>query len=117
MRNGHPAAPCGTHAAAKYDARWRADAGTLAWVRVVITEIAWEGPASMSAGRVDFAGEVDVASFPHTETIVVVDGELSLSAAGAAPLVLRRGEGAVVARGTALRVLAASRTRFVFCAA
>lgn len=80
-------------------------------------EIAWEGPASMSAGRVDFAGELDVASFPHTETIVVVDGELSLSAAGAAPLVLRRGEGAVVARGTALRVLAASRTRFVFCAA
>ena len=43
MRNGHPAAPCGTHAAARYDARWRADAGTLAWVRVVITEIGWDG--------------------------------------------------------------------------
>ncbi len=43
MRNGHPAASCGTHPAAKYDARWRADAGTLAWVRVVITEIAWDG--------------------------------------------------------------------------
>jgi hypothetical protein len=43
VRNGHPAASCGTHAAAKYDARWRADAGTLAWVRVVITEIAWDG--------------------------------------------------------------------------
>ena len=80
-------------------------------------EIAWEGPGSMSAGRVNFIGELDVASFPHTETIVVVDGELSLTAAGAAPLVLGRGEGAVVARGTALRVLAASRTRFVFCAA
>jgi hypothetical protein len=43
VRNGHPAAPCGTHAAAGYDARWRADAGTLAWVTVVITEIAWDG--------------------------------------------------------------------------
>jgi hypothetical protein len=43
VRNGHPAAPCGTHAAARYDARWRADAGRLAWVRVVITEIAWDG--------------------------------------------------------------------------
>ena len=43
-------------------------------------EIAWEGPDSMSAGRVSFVGELDVASFPHTETIVVMDGELSLTA-------------------------------------
>lgn len=43
MRNGHPVAPCGTHAAARYDAPWRADAGRLAWVTVVITEIAWDG--------------------------------------------------------------------------
>ena len=28
---------------AEHDARWRADAGTLAGVRVVITEIAWDG--------------------------------------------------------------------------
>lgn len=81
-------------------------------------EIAWEGPGSMSAGRVSFIGELDVASYPHTETLVVVDGELSLTtAAGAAPLVLGRGEGAVIARGTALRVLAGTRARFVFCAA
>lgn len=80
-------------------------------------EVAWEGPGAMSAGRVSFVGEIDVARFPHTETLVVVDGELSLTAAGAAPLVLGRGEGAVIARGTALHVLAASRTRFVFCAA
>ena len=52
-------------------------------------EIAWEGPGAMSAGRVSFIGELDVASFPHIETIVVVEGELSLIAAGAAPLVLR----------------------------
>jgi len=80
-------------------------------------EIAWEGPGSMSAGRVSFIGEVNVANFPHTETIVVVDGELSLTADGAAPRVLGRGEGAVIARGTALRIAAASRTLFVFCAA
>jgi uncharacterized cupin superfamily protein len=80
-------------------------------------EIAWEGPHSMSAGRVSFVGDLDVARFPHTETIVVMAGELSLTAAGAAPLVLGRGEGAVIARGTAVRILAASRTLFVSCAA
>jgi uncharacterized cupin superfamily protein len=79
--------------------------------------IAWEGPGSMSAGRVSFIGELDVASFPHTETIVVVDGQLSLTAAGAAPLVLGRGEGAVIARGTAVHILAESRTQFVSCTA
>ena len=80
-------------------------------------EIAWEGPNAMIAARVSFIGEVDVASFPHTETIVVMAGELSLTAPGAAPLVLGRGEGAVIARGTAVRILAGSRTLFVSCAA
>jgi len=80
-------------------------------------QIAWEGPGAMSAGRVSFIGELNVARYPHTETIVVVDGELSLAAAGAAPLVLGRGQGAVIARGTALRIAAGSRTQFVFCAA
>ncbi|MEP7299087.1 MAG: cupin domain-containing protein [Burkholderiales bacterium] len=80
-------------------------------------EIAWEGPDSMSAGRVSFVGELEVPSFPHTETIVVMAGELSLTAEGAAPLVLGHGEGAVIACGTAVRVLAASRTLFVSCAA
>ena len=61
--------------------------------------------------------KLDVAHFPHTETIVVVEGTLSLIAADAAPLVLRRGEGAVIARGTALRIQAAARSLFVFCAA
>lgn len=80
-------------------------------------EIAWEGPGAMSAGRVHFSGERAVASYPHVETLVVVDGELSLAVAGAAPLLLRRGEGAVIARGTALRVQAVQPARFVFCAA
>jgi uncharacterized cupin superfamily protein len=80
-------------------------------------EIAWEGPASMSAGRISFIGELDVASFPHIETIVVVEGELTLTAAAAAPLVLGPQAGAVIGCGTALRILAESRARFVFCAA
>lgn len=80
-------------------------------------EIAWEGPNAMIAARVSFIGEVNVASFPHTETIVVMAGELSLTAPGATSLVLGRGEGAVIARGTAVRILAGSRTLFVSCAA
>jgi uncharacterized cupin superfamily protein len=80
-------------------------------------EIAWEGPDSMCAGRVAFIGELEVASFPHTETIVVVDGELTLMSPGAPTFVLGRGDGAVIARGTALRILAGTRVSFVFCAA
>ncbi|MCR4469540.1 cupin domain-containing protein [Burkholderia sp. SCN-KJ] len=80
-------------------------------------EIAWEGPDAMAAGRIAFAGELDVASFPHIETIAIVEGELTLEAAGAAPLVLGPGDGAVIGGGTALRVTAASRVLFTFCAA
>jgi uncharacterized cupin superfamily protein len=80
-------------------------------------EIAWEGPDSMIAGRASFIGELDVASFPHIETIVVVEGELTLTAAGAAPLVLGPQAGAVIGCGTALRIQAGSRVRFSFCAA
>jgi uncharacterized cupin superfamily protein len=80
-------------------------------------EIAWEGPSAMSAGRISFIGEVNVGHYPHTETIVVMEGTISLITADAAPLVLRRGEGAVIARGTALHIQAAARTLFVFCAA
>ena len=80
-------------------------------------EIAWDGLDSMVAGRTSFIGEIEVASFPHIETIVVVEGELTLTAAGAAPLVLGPQTGAVIGCGTALRILAGSRARFVFCAA
>jgi uncharacterized cupin superfamily protein len=80
-------------------------------------EIAWEGPGAMVAGRTSFAGDLEVASFPHIETIVVVEGELTLTAAGSAPLVLGPQAGAVIASGTALRIRAESPARFVFCAA
>ncbi|RZL95384.1 MAG: DUF861 domain-containing protein [Variovorax sp.] len=80
-------------------------------------EIAWEGPDSMIAGRTSFVGELDVASFPHIETIVVSEGELTLTAAGSAPLVLGPQTGAVIGCGTALRIKAGSHVRFSFCAA
>ena len=80
-------------------------------------EIAWEGAGEMIAARVSFTGELDVASFPHTETLVVVEGELTLTAAGAAPLVVGPQAGAVIARGTALRIEARTGARFVSCSA
>ena len=80
-------------------------------------EIAWEGPGSMMAGRVSFIGELEVASFPHTETIVVVDGELMLTAAGSAPVVIGPNQGAVIACGTRVRIHAPFRAQFVSCAA
>lgn len=80
-------------------------------------EIAWEGPESMAAGRVSFVGELDISGFPHIETIVVVEGELTLEAAGMAPLVLGPKMGAVIDGGTALRVKAGSSVVFTFCAA
>jgi uncharacterized cupin superfamily protein len=80
-------------------------------------EIAWQGPESMIVGRASFIGELEVASFPHIETIVVVEGELTLTAAGAAPLVLGPQAGAVIGYGTALHIQAGSRVHFLFCAA
>ncbi|HEY9027698.1 MAG TPA: cupin domain-containing protein [Burkholderiaceae bacterium] len=80
-------------------------------------EIAWEGPDAMGAGRVGFIGELDVACYPHTETLVVVEGELRLRTTDAAPLLLGPGTGAVIARGTPVRIDAVDRVRFVFCAA
>ncbi|MCA8413921.1 cupin domain-containing protein [Burkholderia multivorans] len=79
-------------------------------------EIAWDGPDSMAAGRIRFVGDVDVRDYPHIETIVVVEGELTLEAADAAPRVLARGEGAVIGCGTTLRLHAEAQVLVVFCA-
>jgi len=80
-------------------------------------EIAWEGPDAMAVGRISFIGELDVASYPHIETIVVAQGTLTLTLAGKTPLVLGPGEGAVIGCGTALRIHAESRVQFSFCTA
>jgi uncharacterized cupin superfamily protein len=80
-------------------------------------EIAWEGPRSMCVGRASFIGELSVASYPHIETIVVVEGEIMLAARGGEPLVVGANTGAVIGQGTEVRFEAASRAQFVFCAA
>lgn len=80
-------------------------------------EIAWEGPQDLAVGRVSFAGELDVDSYPHVETLVVVEGELTLIAKDAVPLVLGPNMGAVIGCGTTLRISAKSPVRFVFSVA
>jgi uncharacterized cupin superfamily protein len=79
-------------------------------------EVAWTN-LKAAAGRVDFAGAVDVGSFPHTETIILLAGALTLSVDGAAPLTVSPGSGVVVSRGTGLRIEAAAGTRWAFHAA
>jgi uncharacterized cupin superfamily protein len=79
-------------------------------------EIAWQGPGAMGAGRIRLNGETDVASHPHTEIWVVVEGEVSLREPGSPARVLGRGEGAVIARGTALQVQARGGAVVAFCA-
>lgn len=80
-------------------------------------EIAWEGPDSMAVGRASFIGELDVPAFPHIETIVVAEGELTLTPAGGSALVLGPNSGAVIGHGTSLRIAATTRALFTFCAA
>ncbi|KFC70558.1 hypothetical protein FG93_03010 [Bosea sp. LC85] len=79
-------------------------------------EIAWTGPESMAAGRAAFEGACESASFPHIEFVVVVAGLLRLAETGKTALELTPGRGAVIARGTSLKIEAAPGTRFVFCA-
>ncbi len=80
-------------------------------------EIAWEGPGKMAAGRTSFSGELKVEHYPHIETIVVVEGELTLTADGAPPLLLGPQEGAVIGGGTSVHIQARSGVRLIFCAA
>ncbi|BEV14165.1 cupin domain-containing protein [Herbaspirillum sp. DW155] len=80
-------------------------------------EIAWQGVGGMSAGRLRFEGALDIARFPHQETLVVVQGELRIDAEGAAPLVLKPDSGVVIATGAAVRITATEPTLVVFCAA
>ena len=71
----------------------------------------------MSVGRVSFIGEVEVANFPHTETIVVVEGKLSLIAADAARWCCAVAKVPSSRAARRVRIQAASRAQFVFCAA
>lgn len=71
---------------------------------------------AVAAGRVRFQGDLRVARFPHIETLVVVEGRLTVAAAGAEALVLGTGEGAVIGRGADVRIQADAPATFVFYA-
>lgn len=79
-------------------------------------QIAWQGAGDMSAGRVSLSGKREIESFPHIETISVVDGQLSLTEPGAEPLILAAGQAGVVGRGTRLLLEAETGVTFVYCA-
>ncbi|HEV7260776.1 MAG TPA: cupin domain-containing protein [Bosea sp. (in: a-proteobacteria)] len=78
-------------------------------------DVAWSIPGA-AAGRVAFAGTVEIEAFPYTETMIVLAGALTLSADGAAGVTVSAGNGVVVARGTRLRIGAAPGTRWAFYA-
>jgi uncharacterized cupin superfamily protein len=76
-------------------------------------EVLWSIPAS-AAGRVAFTDAIDVAAFPHTEAVIVLSGALKLSVQGSASVEVPAGQGAVISRGTRLRIEAAPGTRWAF---
>lgn len=76
-------------------------------------EIAWRSHAA-AAGRGAFAGAVEVAAFPHTETLVVLAGALTLSVEGAPALTVGAQAAVVIGRGTKLRIEATPGTFFAF---
>ncbi|WP_324134602.1 cupin domain-containing protein [Bosea sp. (in: a-proteobacteria)] len=76
-------------------------------------EIAWRSEAA-AAGRCAFSGTVDVAAFPHTETLVVLSGALTLSVDRAPALSVGPHKAVVIGRGTKLRIEAAPGTFFAF---
>lgn len=78
-------------------------------------EQAWSIPGA-AAGRAGFAGAIDLAAFPHTETFIVLSGALTLSVDGADALAVSTGNGAVVSRGTRLRIQAVPGTVWAFYA-
>jgi uncharacterized cupin superfamily protein len=79
-------------------------------------ELVGDDLPSVAAGRVRFQGDLRVAEFPHIETLVVVEGRLTIEAADAPSLVLGIGEGAVIGRGTDVRIRADAPATFVFYA-
>lgn len=56
------------------------------------------GPPTSRPAAPASSARSDIANFQHTETLVVVEGELVLAADGAEPLVVGANAGAVVAR-------------------
>jgi uncharacterized cupin superfamily protein len=78
-------------------------------------QVAYNGPDGVSAGIVHISGTLDSDDFPHTEVIVVHAGHLVLQSEEQT-LALGVGAGAVIGRGTALRLQAQTDTCWAFCA-
>jgi uncharacterized cupin superfamily protein len=78
-------------------------------------EITWRSEAA-AAGRGAFVGAVEIAAFPHTETLVVLAGALTLLVEGAPALTVGPHKAVVIGRGTKLRIEAAPGTFFSFYA-
>jgi uncharacterized cupin superfamily protein len=76
-------------------------------------EVIWTSEAA-AAGRASLSGAFEIAAFPHTETLVVLAGELTVSVEGAPVLTVGPEAAVVIGRGTALRVQAAPGTVFAF---
>lgn len=79
-------------------------------------EMAWLGAGGMGAGRVRFSGDREVVSYPHIETISIVEGQLTLIVPGEQPLTLEPRQAVVVGRGTHVLFKASAGVTFVYCA-
>lgn len=78
-------------------------------------QVAYSGADGVSAGLVLISGNVDSDDFPHSEVIVVHAGHVVLQTEDQT-LELGVGAGAVIGRGTALRIIAQAKTCWAFCA-
>jgi len=77
--------------------------------------IAYSGKDAMAAGVVRAGGRFSVEQYPFSETIVVHAGAVTLRSQGRT-LLLKPGESAVIARGTAVEVVADPQSSWAFCA-
>lgn len=78
-------------------------------------QLAWRGDDGVSAGLVQLSGEAVIDAFPHSETLVVHAGYVTLSTADHT-LELGVGDSAVIGRGTRLSVQAGTGSEWAFCA-
>ena len=77
--------------------------------------VAWTGADNMSVGRVTWSGSATLDAFPHTELIMVTQGELHLENAETMLRVVA-GEVAVAGRGSSFSIRANAGASWVFCA-
>ncbi|MBB6222894.1 cupin domain-containing protein [Rhizobium leguminosarum] len=78
-------------------------------------DIVWSASGGVSAGSVDWNGKASIASFPHTECLVVVTGRLVLHSGGST-FHLTSGDSVVIGRGEDITADAERGTRWIFCA-